>query len=150
MNRDTLATIQSPLPVTSRRARWITTQLSNQLFTDNNAHRLPFKIHQFSYILKFIISLVWCHLSYCVISSWSSHVSPTFTMFSFYHSKTYSKTWIYFIYIYPSCLEMTGVLCNKCHRFSVCSLWPRVLWQAVTLCLVNRIAQSWHLGRTGV
>ena len=34
------------------------------------------------------------------------------------------------------------LLSNICHGFSVHSLWPRLLWQAVTLWLVNRTACS--------
>ena len=41
------------------------------------------------------------------------------------------------------------ILYNICHRFSVRSKWPRVVWQAVTLWLVNRTARSGHSGTTG-
>ena len=34
---------------------------------------------------------------------------PNFHLFSFYLNQTYDKTSIYFIYIWPSCLKMTGV-----------------------------------------
>ena len=73
-----------------------------------------------TYISKFRILLVWCHLSHCVFS----HMFPKFYRVFHLPNQTCDQTWIYFVYIWSSCIEMTGILDRYRLNFPIWLTFP--------------------------
>ena len=124
-----------------RRALWIST-LSQLYSIDNTTSQLT----NFQNSLIFMYSKIKCNvisLSYCVILSWSSHVSKTFIMFSFYHHQTYDMKWIHFFNIFLSSPTLFGRQVLKLSSPTQCTCLPFPNW--LTFPLLANLKDHWMI-----
>ena len=104
---------------------WLSNFTRSEVMHNMSVHQLP------QYYQQWIPSLAWAALA-----TWYMHCKLACT------AKILQKFWLTLEIIYE-----VNVLYNDCwHGFWVRSWWPHVLWQAVTLWLVNR-GMAVHQGR---